>query len=166
MCLRSGDNANDLSVWLQSWLVVVALDFRGEDPPSVWPCLQCSISWTGGLSSLPSRFRDLFHEAVATSAPFFKAAVYQTPVLDLPSPPPTSGTGNLIFSWSIYLKLYSSRVMRDRKESWSHQSLFNFTSVRGNLFCSDLWHFQLTWSPRTTRIQTPALCDCHAACSG
>lgn len=72
MCLRSRDNANDLSVWLQSWLVVVALDFRGEDPPSVWPSRQCSISWTGGLSSLPSRFRDSFHEAVATSAPFSK----------------------------------------------------------------------------------------------
>lgn len=128
------------------------------DPP-------CSAPSAGQEdSSLPSRFRDLFHEAVATSAPFFKATVYQTPVLDLPSPPPPSGTGNLIF-WIIYLKLYSSRVMRDRKESWSHRSLFNFTSVRGNLFCSDLWHFRLTWSPRTTRIQTPALCDCHA-CSG
>lgn len=128
----------------------MALKFRGENPPSMSPCRAPSAGRKDSLAPL-LELKDLFHEAVATSVPLFKPTVLLM-------------EQEIIF-WIIYLKFYSRGVTCDRKESWSHQSLFNFTSVRGSFFCSDSVHFCLTWTPRITRIQTSALCGCHV-CSG
>lgn len=121
------DCSRDWSCWLLS---LGERTLRLCGPP-------CSAQSAGQGNSLTSLLdlKDSFHEAVATSVPLFKTTVYQTSVLEPPNSPPPNGTGNLIF-WIIYLKLYLSGVMCNRKETWSHQSLFNFTSVRGNIFAS------------------------------